>query len=60
MPAALAGPLCAVRVAERMKGIVGHPAVKSALEMAVLDAKVRESGMSLANYLGGTRATRCQ
>jgi len=55
VPAAFAGPVRAVRVAERMNGIVGHPAARSALEMAVLDAELRESGMSLANFLGGTR-----
>ncbi len=55
VPGALAGEVSAVHVAERMAPIIGHPAAKSALETAVLDAELREAGMSLARYLGGTR-----
>lgn len=48
-------PHTAAHVSSRLRRVVGHPAAKSALEMAVLDAELRECGMSLATYLGGTR-----
>lgn len=38
-----------------MSATVGHPAAKAGLEMALLDAELRAAGMSLRNYLGGTR-----
>lgn len=40
---------------ERMRGVVGHPSAKSALEMALLDAELRAANMSLSHYLGGIR-----
>lgn len=33
----------------------GHPMAKSALEAAVLDGQLREWGISMSSYLGGTR-----
>lgn len=54
MPA-LTGDLTAAGVAEALGRVAGHRAAKSALEMAVLDAQLRAAGMSLADYLGGTR-----
>ena len=35
--------------------VLGHPMAKAALEMAVLDAELRSSGVSLASHLGGVR-----
>jgi O-succinylbenzoate synthase len=56
VPQLLAGPLTsAARLAPRMSGILGHRMAKAALEIAVLDAELRASSMSLAAYLGGTR-----
>ena len=55
VPALLAGPPSAPLAAERMAKVVGHPAAKSGLEMALLDAELRAAGMSLSRYLGGTR-----
>jgi O-succinylbenzoate synthase len=55
-PAVLACPeLTAARVAELTEGFLGHRMAKAALELAVLDAQLRHAGMSLADYLGGTR-----
>lgn len=42
-------------VAWHLRHIVGHPMAKSALEMAVLDAALRDEGRSFASYLGGVR-----
>ncbi|WP_375426073.1 o-succinylbenzoate synthase [uncultured Friedmanniella sp.] len=56
VPAVLAcEDLTAARVAELTEGFVGHRMAKAALELAVLDAELRQAGMSLAAYLGGTR-----
>jgi O-succinylbenzoate synthase len=55
VPQLLAGPASAPLAADRMCGIVGHPAAKAGLEMALLDAELRGAGMSLRRYLGGTR-----
>jgi o-succinylbenzoate synthase len=49
--AALTGPA----VATRLAGIKGHPMAKAAVEMAVLDAELRASGMPLSSYLGAVR-----
>jgi o-succinylbenzoate synthase len=57
VPSALAGAMSAAHVTERIASIVGHPAAKAALETAVLDAELREAGMSLSRYLGGTQET---
>jgi O-succinylbenzoate synthase len=49
--------LVAERVAHHVRHVVGHPMAKAAVEMAVLDAQLRASGQSFANYLGGVRDT---
>ncbi|WP_066912268.1 o-succinylbenzoate synthase [Millisia brevis] len=52
---ALAGEVSGARVAAALGRVAGHRAAKSALEMAILDAQLRASGLSLSEYLGGTR-----
>lgn len=42
-------------VAGVLSGFRGHPMAKSCVEMAVLDARLRAVGMSLADYLGSVR-----
>ncbi|PWD51283.1 o-succinylbenzoate synthase [Serinibacter arcticus] len=44
-------------VAEILQRFKGHRTAKSALEAAVLDAWTRAAGTSLADHLGGVRAT---
>ncbi len=46
--------LSAETVAEVLAPVVGHPMAKAALEMALLDAQLRASGTSFADYLGVT------
>ncbi|WP_084076087.1 o-succinylbenzoate synthase [Demequina sp. NBRC 110052] len=48
-------PLTAETVAHHLGRIVGHRMAKAAVEMAVLDAQLRASGVSFASYLGVTR-----
>jgi O-succinylbenzoate synthase len=56
VPAVLAAEdLTAAHVADLTGFVVGHRMAKAALELAVLDAQLRTAGMSLADYLGGTR-----
>lgn len=56
IPALRSGALgSASHASERMRGVVGHPSAKAALELALLDAELRTAGMSLSHYLGGTR-----
>jgi o-succinylbenzoate synthase len=43
------------RIGHDLAFVVGHRMAKAAVETAVLDAFLRESGMSLATFLGGTR-----
>ncbi len=45
-------PLTAASVAPRLAPVRGHPMAKAALEMAVLDAELRLSGVALADHLG--------
>lgn len=42
-------------VARALSAVRGHRMAKAALEMAVMDAELREAGVSLAQHLGGTR-----
>lgn len=57
VPALLAGGrLGPTEVAARLAFVKGHPMAKAALEMAVLDASLRDGGTSLASYLGGARS----
>lgn len=55
VPQLMAGPASASLAADRMSRVVGQPGAKAGLEMALLDAELREAGMSLRRYLGGTR-----
>ncbi len=45
----------AARVAGLLRSIKGHRMAKAAIEMAVLDAELRNTGRSLARFLGGVR-----
>jgi O-succinylbenzoate synthase len=38
-----------------LDAVAGHPMAKAALEMALLDASLRDAGRSLAEHLGATR-----
>ncbi len=56
LPRLLAMPdLAAHRVGPALAAVKGHPMAKAALEMAVLDAELRGSGIALAEHLGGMR-----
>ena len=44
--------LTAARIGPLLAGVKGHPMAKGALEMAVLDAELRASGLSFGGYLG--------
>ncbi|WP_067436355.1 o-succinylbenzoate synthase [Nocardioides jensenii] len=47
--------VCAEMVGRALEPVKGHKMAKAALEMAVLDAELRESGRSVAEYLGASR-----
>jgi O-succinylbenzoate synthase len=47
-------PLTAETVGEVLAPVIGHPMAKAALEMALLDAQLRATGTSFADYLGVT------
>lgn len=51
-----ASTLDAAGVAEVLRPVQGHRMAKAALEMALLDAELRERGESFASHLGATRA----
>lgn len=53
---AVPGPVGPGDVARVLAGIRGHRMAKAALEMAVMDAALRAAGLSLAAFLGATRA----
>lgn len=56
IPAVLAADdLSAAHVSELTSRFVGHRMAKAALELAVLDAQLKETGTSLANFFGATR-----
>jgi O-succinylbenzoate synthase len=55
-PLVLGEPVSADTVGTRLARVKGHPMAKAALEMAVLDAELRELGVSLAQRLGAVRA----
>ena len=46
----------AAGVAAALEPIKGHRMAKAAIETAVLDAELRDAGVSLASHLGGVRA----
>jgi O-succinylbenzoate synthase len=49
---AAAGDLTAARVGPLLEAVKGHPMAKGALEMAVLDAELRDAGLSFGTHLG--------
>ena len=58
LPRLLAQPeLTAEGVGPALAAVMGHPMAKCALEMAVLDAELRATGVSLARHLGAARDT---
>jgi O-succinylbenzoate synthase len=50
-----AGEVSAGQVAHLLSPVKGHPMAKAALEMAILDAELRQAGQSLATFFGATR-----
>ncbi len=52
-----AGRLDAAAIAPALSKLHGHPMAKAALEMAVLDAQLRATGVSFADFLGVTNTT---
>ena len=52
---ALGDGVTAAAVAPALHPIKGHPMAKAAIETAVLDAELRQHGMSLAQHLGAVR-----
>jgi O-succinylbenzoate synthase len=50
-----AGDVAADQVGEILRPFHGHPMAKAALEMAILDAELRSTGVSLAEHLGAVR-----
>ncbi len=52
-----AGRIDAGGVGSALAKLHGHPMAKAAIEMAVLDAQLRATGTSFAQYLGATRTT---
>jgi O-succinylbenzoate synthase len=57
VPAILDRPVQPDDVARLTAPIKGHRMAKAGLEMAVLDARLRAAGTSLADHLGGVRAS---
>ncbi len=55
VPALAAGDVTAEGVEAALAGFKGHHMAKAALETAVLDAELRELGISLGRYLGADR-----
>jgi O-succinylbenzoate synthase len=51
-----AGHLAATDVAEILRPVHGHHMAKAAIEMAVLDAQLRSSGESFAQYFGAAKS----
>jgi O-succinylbenzoate synthase len=54
---ALGNDLTAESVAPALHGMKGHRMAKHAIETSLLDAQLRSSGVSFAEYFGATRAT---
>lgn len=48
--------LTAETVSWHLRHIIGHPMAKASLEMAVLDAQLKDRQLSFRDYLGGTRS----
>ncbi|RZT66456.1 O-succinylbenzoate synthase [Microcella alkaliphila] len=49
--------LTAETVAHHLAKVVGNPMAKASVEMAILDAQLREQGRSFASYLGAVHRT---
>jgi o-succinylbenzoate synthase len=56
-PLLLTGPVSSETVGPLLARVKGHPMAKAALEMAVLDAELRATGVSLGQRLGATRTS---
>lgn len=54
---ALGDSLTAERVATALAPVKGHPMSKAALETAILDAELKETGISFGQYLGSVHDT---
>ncbi len=52
-----AGPVDAAGATRAMAHFHGHPMAKGAIEMAILDAQLRSTGTSFADFLGATPLT---
>lgn len=50
-----AGPVTGADIAGLLRPVQGHPMAKASLEMAVLDAELRASGVSFGERLGAVR-----
>jgi O-succinylbenzoate synthase len=50
-----AGEVSAGAVGRLLAPVKGHPMAKAALEMAVLDAELRQAGVAFSTYLGAAR-----
>ncbi|HVV74857.1 MAG TPA: o-succinylbenzoate synthase [Mycobacteriales bacterium] len=50
-----AGEVSAGQVSHLLEPVKGHPMAKAAVEMAVLDAELRQAGQPLAAFFGATR-----
>ena len=48
--------LVAEEVAQRLAGVRGHPMARGAVEIGLLDAQLRDAGVSFGDYLGAARA----
>jgi O-succinylbenzoate synthase len=55
LPRLFGQPIAAHLVGELLEPVRGHPMAKAAVEMAVLDAELRDHDLSLARYLGATQ-----
>ncbi|MFG1951613.1 o-succinylbenzoate synthase [Micromonospora sp. NPDC048830] len=56
VPAVSALPdVTAAAVGDALTAVKGHPMAKAALEIAILDAQLRQANMPLADYLGAVR-----
>lgn len=52
---ALGDALCATRVRTALAPVKGHPMAKHVIETALLDAELKEAGVSFGRYLGAVR-----
>ena len=52
---ALGDDLCATRVRTALEPVKGHPMAKHVVETALLDAELKQSGMSFGRYLGAVK-----